>query len=134
VAVHVRRVVAHEALDRALDGRPRGGGIARIVEGDEARQALGVDRVVGRGGSHLAQRRRLDGGRELGHALAVVEAQDHAARLREPATQARRQLERGGAAGRRLQRRHAEAPEDAAAARALGDGVLARVISSSVAS
>ena len=124
VTVDVGGVVADEGLERAVD---RGGDrrrVAGVGERHEARQAPGVDRVIGRGGADLAERGRLRRGDELRHGRRVVEGHDHAPPARQAAAQPRRHVERRRPPGGRLRHRHPRGAEDAAAAPALGDGVL----------
>src|SRR5439155_12158826 len=66
VLLEVARVVGDEAVDGAVDGRGKLQGRLRTGRFHEARHALGVDRVVGRGRADLGDARRVDGRGEVG--------------------------------------------------------------------
>ena len=124
MGVDVRRVIALERGETALDRGHDAGRIVSALEAHEARQALGVDGVVGRRRPDLGDRGRLDRRDELGHPGVVVEAEDLAAGPAEPSAQPWRDVQRERTALGGWQDRHVRPAEGAAAPPALGNRLL----------
>ncbi len=124
VGLEVRGVVAREGVEGRPQRRDDRVGRGRVGQRHEARQALRVDGVVRRGRADPGQLPRLRRARQLAHALAVVEAEDHAPIAPEEPAQDRRHRGGDAAAGGRVRRGDGGRAEDPAAAGGVGETLL----------
>ncbi len=124
VGLEVGGVVGHEALHRLRHPGADRLRIRRVLDRREARQPLGEDRVVRRGGADLTERLRLARGRELQHVRRVVEEEDLAPVAPHQPAQVRRHREGHPPPLLRGRARERDAAEARAPPGAMGDRLL----------